>query len=75
MFFRCGTTNQSWRVAGLYYTIEPRSQNFSDAKVFILDICSKEDMRNVGRIVILIWMLWNNRNNVAGIMIEKRRRS
>lgn len=50
--------------AGFSSIIEPRLHDFSDVKTLILDICSKEDMRTVGRVVVLIWMLWINRNNV-----------
>lgn len=63
MFFGCRTTNQSWRATCLCSTIEPRLHNFSDTKTLILDICSREDKRNVIRVAVLIWMLWKNRNN------------
>ncbi|KAI5400556.1 hypothetical protein KIW84_065444 [Lathyrus oleraceus] len=63
VFFGCGTTNQSWRETGLYSNIEPCLNNFSDVNALILDICSIKDMRNAGRVAVLIWMIWNNRNN------------
>lgn len=43
--------------------ITPRLQTFNEAGTIIQDICSKEDKMVAGRVVVMLWVLWNNRNN------------
>ncbi|KAI5390319.1 hypothetical protein KIW84_075578 [Lathyrus oleraceus] len=63
-FFGSIIMNQSWQITGLSSIIDPQIHKFIDAKNLILDICNKEDMRTAGRVAVLIWILWNNMNNV-----------
>lgn len=45
--------------------IDSRVHAFNDAKSLILDICNKEDTRDAGRFVVMIYVLWKNTNNVV----------
>lgn len=67
-------TNQSWKIAGLSSTIEPRLQKFSYAKNIILNIYSKEDKMTAMRVSILIWdngnnVIWNNDRDAESKLI------
>lgn len=42
---------------GLKVIILPRIQNFNEPKALILDIYSKEDMKIVGRVATMLWVL------------------
>jgi hypothetical protein len=54
-------------VACLQPVITARLQQFQDVKDVIFDICSKETKEVAGRMAMLIWLMWNNRNQY-GIM-------
>jgi hypothetical protein len=63
VLFGCIESRQCWTEAGLSAVIEPRTQQFNDAVALIHDICSNEDKEVAGRCAVMIWTLWNNRNN------------
>jgi ribonuclease HI len=63
VLFDCIESRQCWTTAGLQAVVEPRTQNFNDAATLIHDICSHEDKDVAGRCAVMIWTLWNNRNN------------
>lgn len=63
VLFGCTSTIQCWNIAGLIYIISPCLRILNDVKSLIHDICSKEDKLVVGRIIVMIWVLWNNRND------------
>ncbi|GAU12305.1 hypothetical protein TSUD_252550 [Trifolium subterraneum] len=49
--------------AGLEHVIQPRLQHYSNAGDVILQLCNNEDRMVAGQVVMLLWVLWNNRNN------------
>jgi ribonuclease HI len=49
-------------MAGLDTVISTRLDQFYEAKEVIFDICSKESKEVAGRVALMIWLLWNNRN-------------
>ncbi|PNX91273.1 hypothetical protein L195_g047403, partial [Trifolium pratense] len=51
------------RLQRLLSVIQPRLQRFDGAKALIHDICSNEEKEVAGRFAVMVWMLWNNRNN------------
>jgi hypothetical protein len=53
----------TWAEAQLYYVIAARLQQFNSVKEVILDICSKETKDVARRVAVMIWIIWNNRNN------------
>ncbi|XP_058777575.1 uncharacterized protein LOC131651865 [Vicia villosa] len=44
-----------WREADLSSIIEPRLQDFSDAKSLILDVCSREDRKDTEHFAMMDW--------------------
>lgn len=46
-----------------FYVISPRIISFSSAKSILFYICSKEDKHVAVRDVVMLWVIWNNRNN------------
>jgi hypothetical protein len=49
-------------VAGLQNIISSRLEQFHEVKEVIFYICSKETKEVAGRVAMVIWLLWNNRN-------------
>lgn len=45
-------------------TIEPILHSSNYAKYNILIICSNEDKRTAGRVVVVLDVIWKNRNNL-----------
>lgn len=64
VFFRCNSMVQGWRTTSLSSMMEPRIHYFNDVKSLILDICSREDKRDVGRFDVMVNDIWKNRNNI-----------
>ncbi|MCH93689.1 hypothetical protein A2U01_0014641 [Trifolium medium] len=48
---------------GLEHIIQQRLQWFQNIKELILDICCTENVINAGKAAVLLWNLWQNRNN------------
>ncbi|PNX88961.1 hypothetical protein L195_g045076, partial [Trifolium pratense] len=46
-------------------------EQFSTVKGVIMDVCSKEDRDVAGRMALLVWSLWNNRNNCVWNSIKE----
>lgn len=65
MFFGCTTIIQCWRATSLSSITDSRAHVFNDVKSLILDICNREDMRDIGRYVVMINVLWKNISNVV----------
>ncbi|PNX57790.1 cytochrome p450, partial [Trifolium pratense] len=64
IFFSCTVVSiQARQVAGLELSILNRMQQMSSAKDIILSICEGEDADTARRFAMLLWVLWNNRNN------------
>jgi hypothetical protein len=63
VLFGCTASSQSWTAAGLSSIINSRLLEFTDVKNLIHDICSKENKELAGRFAVMVWSLWNNRNN------------
>ncbi|XP_058733174.1 uncharacterized protein LOC131604770 [Vicia villosa] len=45
------------------HLIIPRLTIFASVREMILDICLKEDFKDAGKVAVMMWVLWNNRNN------------
>ncbi|CAJ2662609.1 unnamed protein product [Trifolium pratense] len=63
ILFSCTVSMQARQAAGLELSILNRMQQMSSAKDIILAICEGEDADTAGRFAMLLWVLWNNRNN------------
>ncbi|MCI15290.1 ribonuclease H protein, partial [Trifolium medium] len=62
VLFDCEESKNCWNVAGLQSVITARLQQFQDVKDVLFDICSKETKEVAGRVAMIIWLIWNNRN-------------
>ncbi|MCI26617.1 putative reverse transcriptase, partial [Trifolium medium] len=56
-------STQARQAAGLEQTIAPRLQQVCSAADVIFDICSTENKETTGTFAMLLWVLWNDRNN------------
>jgi ribonuclease HI len=63
VFFTCETSMQAWQSAGLNYVVQPRLQHIPTVRDIIFSICSTADKNTVGRVAVLLSVLWENRNN------------
>ncbi|CAI8596592.1 unnamed protein product [Vicia faba] len=63
IFFDCALISHCWSVAGLEEVIRLKLVSMNEAKLVIHDICSKENKRVTGKVEIMLWVIWNNRNN------------
>ncbi|KAK2444482.1 hypothetical protein QL285_015507 [Trifolium repens] len=59
----CNVSVQARQAAGIDMQLWPRFQNASSARDLIFDICSHEDKVTAGMFAMVVWTLWNNRNN------------
>jgi hypothetical protein len=53
----------AWQNAGLFACLQPRLQRCSTVKEVLFDICCHEEKEMAGKIAMLTWVMWNNRNN------------
>jgi hypothetical protein len=53
----------AWQNAGLFACLQPWLQRCSTVKEVLFDICCHEEKEMAGKIAMLIWVIWNNRNN------------
>jgi hypothetical protein len=59
--FDCNDNKQAWQSAGLDMLVLSQIHRFSLAKE--LDVCRFADRYRAGQFALLVWVLWNNRNN------------
>jgi hypothetical protein len=64
-FFNCPHVAQCWVTAGLSHLIDNRLLNFDNMQDLILDLCSPEDPHDAGRVALLLWCIWQNRNDTV----------
>ncbi|WJX23528.1 hypothetical protein P8452_12731 [Trifolium repens] len=63
VFFTCFHSQQVWLAAGLRDIITPRLLAFDNVKAILFDICKNELDDVAGAVAMIMWCLWNNRNN------------
>ncbi|MCI28343.1 pentatricopeptide repeat-containing protein, partial [Trifolium medium] len=62
---RLQQSRNAWQAAGLESIILPHLQRFNTIRDCILNICSETDRNTAGKAAMLMWILWNNRNNAV----------
>ncbi|KAK2450022.1 hypothetical protein QL285_009162 [Trifolium repens] len=63
VLFHCETSVQARQRACLEHLLLPRLQQQNNARDAIFSICSTTDKDTAGVFVVLLWVLWSNRNN------------
>ncbi|GAU48314.1 hypothetical protein TSUD_405310 [Trifolium subterraneum] len=63
IFFRCTVARDSWCAAGLSSVLHNDAYQQSNAMDRIFAVCSNESSDIVGRVAILLWCIWQNRND------------
>ncbi|GAU43422.1 hypothetical protein TSUD_334850 [Trifolium subterraneum] len=63
IFFRCAVARDSWSAAGLSSVLHNATYQQTNAMDRIFAICSNESSDTVGRVAMLLWCIWHNRND------------
>jgi hypothetical protein len=49
----------------LSHVIQPRLSIFNNPRDLIFDVCRKESNSDASKVAILLWFIWQNRNNLV----------
>ncbi|GAU30671.1 hypothetical protein TSUD_31430 [Trifolium subterraneum] len=63
IFFRCAVARDSWSAAGLSSVLHNATYQQTNAMDRIFAVCSNESSDTVGRVAMLLWCIWHNRND------------
>jgi hypothetical protein len=63
LFFNCDSIREAWQVTGLANIIQSRLHLFTNIRELIFDICRNESNLVAGKVAVLLWFAWQNRNN------------
>jgi ribonuclease HI len=63
ILFGCNESQRVWHESGLRNIIEPRLLASNDVKSLIFDLCRSESASIVGHFAMVVWCIWNHRNN------------
>ncbi|GAU16577.1 hypothetical protein TSUD_168090 [Trifolium subterraneum] len=63
IFFRCAVARDSWSAAGLSSVLHNGTYQQTNAIDRIFALCSNESRDTVGRVAMLLWCIWHNRND------------
>ncbi|MCI12862.1 cytochrome P450, partial [Trifolium medium] len=63
VLFECENSRTAWQAAGLEHIITPHAQQVHTVKECILQLCRLNDRTVAGKAAMMIWILWQNRNN------------
>ncbi|GAU41854.1 hypothetical protein TSUD_366010 [Trifolium subterraneum] len=63
IFFRCAIARDSWSAAGLSSVLHNAMYQQTNAMDRIFAICSNGSSDTVGRVAMLLWCIWQNRND------------
>jgi ribonuclease HI len=61
--YACENSKRAWQGAGIDHIISPYAQQGISAKDCILHICHDKERKDAGKVAMLLWLLWQNRNN------------
>jgi ribonuclease HI len=62
-FITCNISIEARHTAGLDSILVNRIPHAASMQELILDLCSNESCEEAGRFAMLVWVLWQNRNN------------
>jgi hypothetical protein len=63
LFFDCEATREAWHVMGLVHIFHSRLNMFDNIRDLIFDICRNEIDSDASKVAVLMWFIWQNRNN------------
>ncbi|GAU28465.1 hypothetical protein TSUD_294680 [Trifolium subterraneum] len=63
IFFRCAVARDSWCAAGLSSVLHNAAYQQTNAMDRIFALCSNESSDTIGRVAMLLWCIWHNRND------------
>ncbi|GAU18320.1 hypothetical protein TSUD_202090 [Trifolium subterraneum] len=63
IFFRCAVARDSWTAAGLSSVLHNATYQQTNAMDHIFAVCGNESSDTVGRVAMLLWCIWQNRND------------
>lgn len=63
IFFDCPTSVVCWYEAGLSHIVQNRCMRFTLTGGVLMDTCARGTGEVVGRALMVIWGIWQNRNN------------
>ncbi|GAU45528.1 hypothetical protein TSUD_400750 [Trifolium subterraneum] len=63
IFFRCAVARDSWSAAGLSSVLHNASYQQTNAMNRIFVVWRNESSDTVGRVAMLLWCIWHNRND------------
>ncbi|GAU22924.1 hypothetical protein TSUD_326970, partial [Trifolium subterraneum] len=63
IFFRCVVARDSWSAVGLSSVLHNATYQQTNAMDRIFAVCSNESSDTVGRVAMLLWCIWHNRND------------
>jgi ribonuclease HI len=62
IFLECEATKEAWHNMGLFHTIQARMNTCHNICDLIFDICRNEDKQIAGKVAVMFWCMWQNRN-------------
>jgi ribonuclease HI len=63
LFIHCESIRAAWHAMGVANIIQSRVHLFDNFRDLIFDICRHESKLVAGKVAILLWFAWQNRNN------------
>jgi hypothetical protein len=63
IFFQCEGSREAWSVMGLDHIIQQQMQGIHNIKELIFNLCCFENIHVAGKVAVLIWHIWQNRND------------
>ncbi|PNY08140.1 BZIP-like protein [Trifolium pratense] len=63
VFFNCSIAHDSWCATGLSSVLNNNTYQQTTAMDRIFALCNNENSDNVGRVAMLLWCIWYNRND------------
>ncbi|MCH95897.1 ribonuclease H protein, partial [Trifolium medium] len=63
VFFNCPIARESWCAAGLSSILQNIAYQQTNAMDRVFALCTNENSATVGRVAMLLWGIWHNRND------------
>ncbi|MCI09498.1 pentatricopeptide repeat-containing protein, partial [Trifolium medium] len=63
IFFECEGNKEAWTTMDLNHVLQSRINSSQNTRALIFDICRYDNKQVAGKIAVLLWCIWQNRNN------------